>query len=113
MHDDLGIRSSLESVPSILKACPELTEVVDLSVEHRVNRSVLIPDWPRSGRQVDDAETTHAEGRLRIDVVALVVGSTMVQGGRHPVHDGTGVSPEAGGHKPGDATHFTLTLWSL
>src|SRR2546426_2760257 len=35
------------------------------------------------------------------------------RGHLHPVHDGAGVPPEAGGHKPGDATHFTFSLSSL
>ena len=112
MHDDLGIRLGLESVSASLETRAELTEVVDLSVEHRVNRAVLVRNRLRAGRQVDDAEATHAECCLRIDVVALVVGSTMAQGGRHPEHDGAGVSSPAGGHKPGDATHFTLSLSS-
>ena len=39
--------------------------------------------------------------------------SRLTPGRLHPVHDGAGVPPEAGGHKPGDATHFTFSLSSL
>ena len=58
VDDDFSIRSGLESVSALLKPRTELTEVVDLAVEDRVNRSVLVPNRLPPARQVDDAEPT-------------------------------------------------------
>ena len=58
VDDDFSIRLGPELVSAPLKPRTKLTEVVDLAVEDRVNRSVLVPNRLPPARQVDDAEPT-------------------------------------------------------
>ena len=60
-QDDLDISRAPEPVPFVLEFAPELTEVVDLTVEHDGKRPFLIEDRLLSGLEVDHGQAAKAQ----------------------------------------------------
>jgi hypothetical protein len=63
---------------------PERPKVVNLPVADNPQSPVLVADWLVAARQIDDAEPSHGQPNVSIDVEPLVVGASMFDGSVHP-----------------------------
>ncbi len=83
MYDRFRVRARGENVPPGFQIAPQFAVVVDFSIEHQVNRAVLVFNRLVSGSKVDDAQTPHRETRFFAQVEALIIGTAM---GDHRAH---------------------------
>ena len=79
VDDDFCIRVGGELVALCLQLLPQLTVVVDLTVENNRDATVLAPDRLMASDEIDNAEPPYAETHGTIEEEPFVVGS--------PVHD--------------------------
>src|SRR5262249_38046751 len=73
VDDRFRVGGRVEAMSGRLELAPQLAEVVDLAVEDDPDRPILVVNRLMPGRQVDDAQTPHAERRLAVDEYAGVV----------------------------------------
>src|SRR5690349_8019811 len=85
MDQRLRVASARYAVSLALELAAELPEIVDLSIEHRTDSSVLIEDGLSTAGDINDAEPTHPERDSRRDVAALVIGTPVPDGVAHCV----------------------------
>jgi hypothetical protein len=85
MDQDLGVAAAGEPVTAAAQALLEDGVVVDLAVEDRPDRGVLVRHRLMAAFDVDDAEPAGGDGDLpgRVDVQPLVVRSAVDETGRH------------------------------
>ena len=84
MNNDLGVGPGPELVTGFLQLVAQLDEIVDLAVEHDLNRSVFIANRLPAAADVDDAQPAMAQPDLPIHQLALAVRATMTDGLVHP-----------------------------
>src|SRR5262245_16096275 len=87
MDDHFGVGPGLEAMPALDQRLTQLDMVVDLAVENRPDRAVLVGERLVAGLQIDDAEPPVPQSHRPAHVIAVVVGAAMAQRGRHPTHD--------------------------
>ncbi len=94
VHQHLGVRLRTEAVPPQLELCAHLAVVVDLAVEDRRDRAVLVELRLVAGLQVDDRQARVAEPGLAVDGRGDRVGPPVAKSGEQRVqalrHDGDG-----------------------
>src|SRR5215472_4162536 len=76
-QDDLGVRLRSEARPGCLELASELTEVVDLAVEHDPHTAVIARHGLVARREIDDGEPPMAEPHRAPTHHGLPVGSPM------------------------------------
>ncbi len=88
MHEHLGVAGRREAVPAPLQVRAQHAMVVDLAVERRPDRAVLVTERLVSAVDVHHRQATgaDADARRRIAVHALVVGAAMAQSRAHRPH---------------------------
>ena len=87
MDRDLDVALGPESMSPGFQSGPQLTVVVDLTVQHDRNVRIFVVDGLVSVRDTDDAETPHAEPDTGLQEEAAIIGAT--------VHHGIGHGPES------------------
>ena len=107
---DFGVAVGGEPVTGGEEFCAELAVVVDLSVEHDLDRAVFVADRLMAPREVDDAQPPHAKGCALSDKGPFVVGPTMTNHLAHAVDDTLGArgcpgSIPLGSYESSDPTH--------
>jgi hypothetical protein len=70
-------------MPETLQLNPQLDEVVDLPVEHNLDRVVLVAHGLRAAVEVDDAQAPMPQRHVAIEVLALAIGSAVPDGRIH------------------------------
>src|SRR5262249_55396487 len=85
MHNHFGIAPGRELMTAGDELTTKLSVVVDLAVEHRPDRLILVVDRLMSASQVDDAQPTHAQADAGLQPVTGVIWSTMPDGVAHLV----------------------------
>jgi hypothetical protein len=83
VDDHLAVGAGGEAVAPGLEVGPQLAKVVDLAVEHGVQRAVLVAHRLAPARQIDDRQPPHPEQRLAVAIDPFVVGPAMGDGGVH------------------------------
>src|SRR5438128_1205800 len=85
VRDDLRVRSGREAVALRFEPEAQALEIVDLSVEHDSDASVLVVDRLRAGDEIDDAEATVTQGGqpARRAVLPGAIGAAVGQCFRH------------------------------
>ena len=104
VRDHLGVALSLEAVPETGELGAERLEVVELSVEHRSHAPILGADRLVAARDVDDAESTGSQDRMRGRKEAVLVGAAVGERGGHAADQSLRDGSVEAGH-PRDAAH--------
>ena len=87
MNDDLGIGAGPEDV--VFPQVPaKLAVVIDLSIDCDYQRAVLVPERLGAALNVDDGEAPEHEREEPVIVELLVVGTSVLELGRHALEDG-------------------------
>src|SRR4029077_10175496 len=87
MRDYFPIGTSAESVITILEFFLQLLEVIDLTIEHHSDRSILIEDRLMPTLDVNNAQATHSQRQRPAFKVAFVIRPTMLHRRRHQTHN--------------------------
>ena len=83
LQDDLGIARGLKSQTGFFQTGANGFVVVDLSVVDDSESGSTVPHRLVTTGEIDDAESSHAEGEVVTDPGAFVIGSTMRDGIGH------------------------------
>src|SRR5450756_1139088 len=70
-------------MPSCLEPAAQLAEVVDLAVAHGPDGARLVDDGLSAAFKIDDAEATHRQADVAVDVGALIIRASVSDAGRH------------------------------
>jgi hypothetical protein len=93
VNDDLGVATSAKPVPTANQPLAQGYMIVNFAIEHDPDRVVFVADWLMPGCKIYDAEAAHAQSNIALRERALVIGTTMDNGARHPAQDfGTDLS---------------------
>src|SRR5262249_33281835 len=84
--DRHGSRAGPEAMAPTLQLCPQLGEVVDLSIEDPPDGLLGIRHRLVATRQIDDREPAEAETERACIQIAFVVRAAMGNGARHRFH---------------------------
>jgi hypothetical protein len=95
MNDDLGVTVRREVVAAAHEILAQLTEVVDLAVEHDRDRAVLVVNRLVPGDEVDDAQPLDPEPDFTSAEDAARIWPAVLEAGAHPLdhvgpHRGSG-----------------------
>src|ERR1700681_1131914 len=88
MNNRFRIAAGGESMAAGLQLGIQLLKVVDFAVEDDRYSLVFVEDWLVPARNIDDAETPHAQSDAALYKDTFVVWSTVNDGFTHPVNDG-------------------------
>ena len=106
VDDRLGIALRVEAVPAGDQIATQVVVIVDLAVEHDLNRTVLVADRLLPPGDVDDRQPAHAQRDFRSDEVAAVVRAAVDDGVAHRAHRAGGLfGAQRPPREPGNAAH--------
>src|SRR5262249_36218891 len=90
VNEHLGVTLSAEDVSPGFQALSQLLKVVDLSVEHHLDRAVLVPQRLGPAAQVDDRQAAVDKPQAWLVQVALRVGTAVGDGLTHRLENTSG-----------------------
>jgi hypothetical protein len=107
MHDDFGIATGAKFVAESRKLGHQLLEVINLTIVHYTNGSILVEYRLITGSEINDREPPVTEAYPWRVVEALAVRTPMSEDIGHSAHQSSiDFVSVSGVEDPGDATHF-------
>src|SRR5271166_1002094 len=89
MDDHLGVRVCGEVMAAAQEFRPQLLEIVNFTIEHNPDRSVLIKHRLVASSQIDDTEAAHPEAGSVFDEDAFIVRAAVHDCLAHAVNRGS------------------------
>jgi hypothetical protein len=83
VDDDFGIAPRPEYVAKALQFLSQLKKVVDLAIKYDPGRLFLVCHGLMAACKIDDRQPTKAKTYRTIEMIALIVGTTMMHRTRH------------------------------
>src|SRR4051812_48560011 len=85
VHEHFGVGGRPKAVPPLLELRPQLTKIVDLTIEGDPNRAVLVGEGrDAAGVQIDNGEAPLPEANPCRDVDSLRVRTAVNECAAHP-----------------------------
>src|SRR5262245_56390193 len=111
MHQGLGVATGVEMVTAALEIFAELVVVINLAVEHRPHRLILVVDRLTAYCHVDDRQAPHSEPDLVAYEIPLVIWSAVPEGVVHRPDDRVVDRVAGRAEDPDDSAHQEFS-WS-